>query len=309
MKDNKLITVTGPTATGKTRLAAHLAYHLNGEVISADSRQVYRGMDQGTGKDYEDYKVDGNAISYHLIDILPAGERYNLYEYQKDFIEAFKDVKDRGKRAVLCGGTGLYIDAVTRGYRLLEVPIDRELRESFEGKSIDHIVEELDKLTDLHNTTDTSTRPRALRALEIARYYAENPGKRMEYPEIESLFIGVKYQRNKERKNITERLKQRLKDGMIDEVKALHSDEGVSFDQLMYYGLEYKFVALYLKGDLTYDEMFERLNTAIHQFAKRQRTWFRKMEREGVNIHWMHGEESFSNKLRMAIDLINQKGF
>lgn len=300
---NKLIVVLGPTASGKTSVAANIAYRFNGEVISADSRQVYRGMDLGTGKDYEDYIINGTQIPYHLIDIRDAGEKYNVFEFQTDFLDAYNEIKGHGKLPVLCGGTGMYIEAVTKGYKLWPVPPNPELREELEKKSLEELITILASKKNLHNTSDTDTKKRAIRGIEIAEYYEEHPEIETEYPTFDVLYLGVKYQRNKERKNITERLAQRLENGLIEEAKKL-LEEGLAHEDLTYYGLEYKFLSLYLQGELSYQEMFSRLNTAIHQFAKRQRTWFRKMEKEGVKIHWIEGELPFEDKIGKVSGLV-----
>ncbi len=267
MKYN-LLTVLGPTATGKTGLAAHLAAKLNGEVISADSRQVYRGMDLGTGKDYADYFVDGVEIPSHLVDIEDAGAHYNVYRFQTDFFKVFNDIKSRKKFPVLCGGSGLYIEAVLKNYRLIEVPPNKELRKELEGKSLEELTAILKSMkTELHNVTDVETDRRAIRAIEIEKYYAEHQQEESEMPDIRSLNIGIDFDRNLRRERITKRLKQRLEEGMLDEVQRL-LDSGLTPEQLIYYGLEYKYLTLYLTGELSYEEMFSKLEIAIHQFAK-----------------------------------------
>ena len=289
MKYN-LVTILGPTATGKTGLAAELAYVLGGEVISADSRQVYRGMDLGTGKDYADYEVNGFMVPSHLVDIADAGEHYNVFRFQTDFIKVFSDIRERKKFPVLCGGSGLYIEAVLKNYRLIEVSPDKELRRDLEGKTLPELTEILSKLKPtLHNATDVETDRRAIRAIEIEKYYAEHPQESSPMPEISSLNIGVSFDREIRRKRITLRLKQRLEEGMADEVQRL-LDSGLTPDQLIYYGLEYKYLTLYVTGKISYTEMFEKLEIAIHQFAKRQMTWFRGMEKQGTIIHWINGE-------------------
>lgn len=306
MKTN-LITILGPTATGKTGLAAHLAYRLNGEVISADSRQVYRGMDLGTGKDYEDYFVDGTEVPSHLVDIENAGEHYNVYRFQTDFIQVFNEIRSRNKFPVLCGGSGLYLEAVLRNYRLIEVPPNKELRKKLEGKSLEELSEILKKLKpELHNETDVETDRRAVRAIEIEHYYRENPQEDSEMPEIQSLNIGIEFDREIRRKRITTRLKQRLDDGMLDEVRKL-LDSGLTPEQLIYYGLEYKFLTLHLIGELSFDEMFRKLEIAIHQFAKRQMTWFRGMEKRGTKIHWVDGHLSTNEKVDEILKLLNNQ--
>jgi tRNA dimethylallyltransferase len=287
----KMITILGPTASGKTSVAARLAAEVGGEIISADSRQVYRRMDIGTGKDLADYLVDGQPIPYHLIDIREPGTKYNLFEYQQDFYDVYQDIRHRGVVPILCGGTGLYIEAVLKGYKLSPVPQNQELRDSLEGKSLSELTEMLKELkekngSNMHNTTDVDSCQRAIRAIEIETYNLEHPTPRRELPPVESLIIGIDIDREARREKITRRLKARLEEGMVDEVKAL-LDEGIPADDLIYYGLEYKFLTEYLTGVTSYDEMTKRLEIAIHQFAKRQMTWFRGMERRGFKIHWI----------------------
>lgn len=282
----KLITIIGPTASGKTSFACCLAYLTGGEILSGDSRQVYRGMDIGTGKDLADYVVEGMHIPYHLIDIRDAGEQYNIFEYQHDFHKAYADIVSRGVQPILCGGSGLYIESVLKGYRLLEVPENPALRESLKDKSLVELTEILKCFKTLHNTTDVDTAKRAIRAIEIETYYAENGAKANDYEPIDSLIIGVDIDREARRRRITERLKARLDAGMVDEIRGL-IDSGVAPDSLKYYGLEYKFVTQYVIGELSYSEMFSGLEIAIHQFAKRQMTWLRGMEKRGFNIHWI----------------------
>ena len=306
MGDNKkynLITILGPTATGKTGLTAHLAAKLNGEVISADSRQIYRGMDLGTGKDLADYFVDGVAVPYHLIDIEEAGVHYNVYRFHTDFIKVFNEIEKRGKFPVLCGGSGLYIEAVLKNYRLIEVPPNKELRKELEGKSLPELIEILKSLKpDLHNETDVETDRRAIRAIEIGKYYAENPQMESEMPEINSLNVGIDFDREMRRQRITNRLKQRLDEGMLDEVQKL-LDSGLTPEQLIYYGLEYKYLTLHLTGELSYSEMFRQLEIAIHQFAKRQMTWFRGMEKRGTKINWINGHLPMEEKVNAILEL------
>jgi len=293
----QMLTILGPTASGKTTVAANAAMMLGGEVISADSRQVYRGMDLGTGKDYGDYQIDGKQVPYHLIDIVDAGYEYNVFEYQHDFLSVYEDVCKRGKFPVLCGGSGLYLEAVLKNYKLIQVPLNESLRQELETKELDELTEILKSYkSDLHNTTDVETKKRAIRAIEIEHYLTENPEVDRSMPDINSLVVGVKYDRLSRRKRITERLEQRLNDGMLNEVQAL-LDKGLTPNQLTYYGLEYKYLTLHLTGELTYDEMFRGLETAIHQFAKRQMTWFRRMERQGTKIHWLDGYMPLAAKL------------
>jgi tRNA dimethylallyltransferase len=299
-----LVTILGPTATGKTGVAAHLAARIKGEIISADSRQIYRGMDLGTGKDYADYFVDDNEIPAHLIDIEDAGVHYNVYRFHTDFIRVFNEIKSRGKFPVLCGGSGLYIEAVLKNYRLIEVPPNKELRKELEGKSLTELTCILKELKPtLHNETDVETDRRAIRAIEIEKYYAENPLFNSVMPEIISLNIGIDFDRELRRQRITARLKQRLDDGMLDEVQKL-LDSGLSPDQLIYYGLEYKYLTLHITGQLSYNEMFRQLEIAIHQFAKRQMTWFRGMEKRGTKIHWVNGHLPMEEKLEAIIKMM-----
>lgn len=304
MKYN-LVTILGPTATGKTQLATALAARIDGEIISADSRQIYRGMDIGTGKDLGEYVVDGKPIPYHLIDIVDAGYKYNVFEYQRDFLKAFESVNQRGHLPILCGGTGLYIEAVLNGYKLLAVPDNQLLREQLATKTLDELTSILSGYKTLHNQTDVDTVKRAIRAIEIEAYYQTHEEEAVEYPELKSLIIGVGIDREVRREKITTRLKARLNEGMIDEVKML-LDSGIQPDDLIYYGLEYKFVTNYLLGKLTFDELFTQLEIAIHQFAKRQMTWFRGMERRGFTIYWLDALKSMDEKLEEIESLLKQ---
>lgn len=285
------ITILGPTASGKTKVAAQLAARLDAEIISADSRQVYRRMDLGTGKDLEDYVVDGKAIPYHLIDIVEPGTKYNVFEYQRDFLEAYADIKARGKRVIVCGGTGLYLESVLRGYRLSPVPQNPELRERLQGKSLAELTDMLKQFKTLHNTTDVDSPARAIRAIEIASYYEHTPIDDRPFPTLSSYTIGIEVDRETRRQRISQRLRQRLDAGMVDEVRGLLR-EGIAPEDLLYYGLEYKYLTLHATGAMDFEEMSGRLEIAIHQFAKRQMTWFRGMERRGVEIHWMKPEEA-----------------
>jgi tRNA dimethylallyltransferase len=317
----KMITILGPTASWKTPVAAHLAAEIGGEIISADSRQVYRRMDIGTGKDLADYIVDGRQIPYHLIDIREPGTKYNLFEYQQDFLDAYEDIRSRGAVPILCGGTGLYIEAVLKGYHLSPVPQNQELRDSLEGKSLAELTEMLTELkaktgSNMHNTTDVDSCQRAIRAIEIETYNLEHPTPRRELPPVDSIIIGLDIDRELRREKITRRLKARLEERqqvgasagmtMVDEVKAL-LDEGIPADDLIYYGLEYKFVTEYLTGKTTYDEMVTRLEIAIHQFAKRQMTWFRGMERRGFHINWIDATLPMEDKVAKIIQIVNSK--
>ena len=286
----QLLTILGPTASGKTTLATRLAYELKGEIISADSRQVYKGMTIGTGKDLDDYIVEGTPIPYHLIDICEPGTKYNLFEYQRDFLNAYENIVRRNRQPVLCGGTGLYIEAVLRGYQLSPVPQNRELRSTLEGKSLEELTTILQELkaknhSTMHNRTDIDSPQRAIRAIEIEEYNLHTPTENRQVPPIPSTIIGTWVDRETRRARITQRLKLRIEEGMVDEVR--HLLQTVTPEDLMYYGLEYKFVTEYVLGRTSYQEMFSRLETAIHQFAKRQMTWFRGMERRGLTIHWV----------------------
>lgn len=281
-----LLAVIGPTASGKTAFAVRLALALGGEVISADSRQVYRGMDIGTGKDLEEYVVEGQQVPCHLVDIVEAGYKYNVFEYQADFLRVWEDCRRRGVVPVLCGGSGLYVEAVLKGYKLLAVPVNEELRASLEGMPLPELAARLATYKKLHNTTEIDTPKRAIRAIEIEEYYRTHPYEEKDFPQLHPLIVGVEVSREVRRERITRRLHERLEQGMVEEVRQL-LDSGVAPEDLIYYGLEYKYLTLYLTGKLSYDAMVEQLNVAIHQFAKRQMTWFRKMEREGFEIRWL----------------------
>ena len=301
-----LITILGPTASGKTPLAAALADKLDTEIISADSRQVYRRMDLGTGKDLADYTVNGKRIPFHLIDIVEPGTKYNVFEYQRDFLNAYKDITARGKLPILCGGTGMYLESILKGYRLLPVPENPELRKNLEGKSLEELTQILSTYKTLHNSTDVDTPKRAVRAIEIEEYYKHQPIDEREFPTLNSLIIGVDIDRDLRREKITRRLKQRLEEGMIEEVKGLLA-EGIAPEDLIYYGLEYKYLTLHAIGQLTFDEMFVQLETAIHQFAKRQMTWFRGMERRGFTIEWLDATLPTEEKVERIEQLLNTK--
>ena len=296
-----MITILGPTASGKTTLAAHLTASLQGEIISADSRQVYRRMDLGTGKDLDDYRIDGVQVPYHLIDICEPGTQYNVYEYQKDFKKVWRELQERQVLPVLCGGTGLYLESVLRGYRMDTVPENTPLRESLAGKSLEELTALLSTYKTLHNKTDVDSVKRAIRAIEIAEYYRTHPVDQTEMPPLNSLVIGIDIPRELRRSRISARLKQRLDEGMIDEVRSLLA-EGIPADNLIYYGLEYKFLTLHVLGQLSYEEMYHQLEIAIHQFAKRQMTWFRGMERRGVCIHWIDGTQPLEEKVRQIVE-------
>ena len=300
----KMITILGPTACGKTQLAATLAARIGGEIISADSRQVYRRMDIGTGKDLKDY----GTVPYHLIDICEPGTKYNLFQYQQDFWDVYRQIRDRGTVPILCGGTGLYIEAVLKGYRLSPVPQNQALRDALEGRSLAELTEMLRQLkarsgTTMHNTTDVDSAQRAIRAIEIEQYTLDHPMPLRELPAVESLIIGVNIDRDLRREKITRRLRARLDEGMADEVRSL-LDEGIAPENLTYYGLEYKYVTEYVVGHLSFDEMFRQLEIAIHQFAKRQMTWFRGMERRGFHIHWIDATLPMDTKVEAILRLM-----
>lgn len=295
-----LIAILGPTASGKTSFAAALADRLHTEIISADSRQVYRGMDLGTGKDLADYQVEGRTIPYHLIDIAEPGYKYNVFEYQRDFLKAYESIRAQGKLPVVCGGTGLYLESVLKGYRLLPVPENPELRRKLEGKSLEELTELLKSYKTLHNTTDVDTAKRAIRAIEIEEYYTHTSPEERSFPTLTSLIIGIDIERGLRREKISRRLQARLDEGMVDEVRGL-LEQGIAPEDLIYYGLEYKYLTLYVTGRLSYDEMFHGLETAIHQFAKRQMTWFRGMERRGFTIHWMDARWPMEEKIAFVM--------
>ena len=294
-----MLAILGPTASGKTSVAVHCALNINGEIISADSRQVYRGMDIGTGKDSADYTVDKVTVPCHLTDIIDAGEKYNVFKYQNDFLKAYNNITNRKKIPILCGGSGLYIESVLKKYHLTQVPRNQELRDKLQKKSIEELIEILkQKKSDLHNTTDFEDSRRAIRAIEIEEYIKTHPLEKSPVPEIKTLIVGIKSERNIRRQRITDRLKARLKEGMVKEVENL-INSGITPEQLTYYGLEYKFVTLYITGQMDYKEMFTRLEIAIHQFSKRQMTWFRGMERRGIPIHWIDSITPMEQKIAL----------
>jgi len=295
-----MIVILGPTATGKTALAAELCYRINGEVISADSRQVYRDMDIGTGKDLADFNIHNTQIPYHLVNVADAGFEYNIFHYQHQFHKSYNDILLRGKKPVLCGGSGLYIETVLKGFNLHKVPDNIELRKNFESKSDEELIQMLSGMQKLHNKTDTNTRERLIKALIIAFYLKET---KPEFPSIDSVIFGVFYERNIVRERITQRLKQRLENGLIEEAEML-LNKGLTLEKFKYYGLEYKFLALSLEKKITYQELFSQLNIAIHQFSKRQMTWFRKMEKEGFKINWIDGNLSMDEKINFILERI-----
>ena len=303
MTKTGLIAIVGPTASGKTHKAVALAKRVGGEIVSADSRQLYRGMDIGTGKDLDEY----GDVPYHLVDICPAGYKYNLYEYLRDCDKAVADVRSRGRMPIICGGTGLYVESYLKGVRLPEVPENKLLRESLEGHTLEELSSMLASMKTLHNTTDVDTKKRAIRAIEIECYYQEHPelaAKAQPNPITDVLIIGVDIDRDSRRRRISERLRTRLDEGMVDEIRGL-IDSGVNPDDLIYYGLEYKFITQYVVGEMSYDEMVSQLEIAIHQFAKRQMTWFRGMERRGFHINWLPfdlSDEAFADAVEAMIE-------
>jgi tRNA dimethylallyltransferase len=298
----KLITILGPTATGKTKLAAHLADQINGEIISADSRQVFRNMNIGTGKDYDDYIVDGKQIPYHLVDIADPGDEFSVFSFRQNFISALNKIKSEYKIPILCGGTGLYIESVLRNYKLLEVPQNKLLREKLLRKSENELTEILSGLKSLHNTTDTVNKERLIRAIEIETFYKKNPTSGLSLPEFTSYVFGLNYDRKIVKERITARLRQRLEEGMIEEVQSLIK-KGVSPERLKAYGLEYRYLTQFLMNEISYEEMFNFLNIAIHQFSKRQMTFFRHMEKNGIKINWIDGNLSLEEKIKTIIKL------
>ena len=306
----KMITILGPTASGKTSLAATLAYHLDAEIISADSRQVYQGMDIGTGKDLADYTVAGKHIPYHLIDICKAGSKYNVYQYQQDFLEVYNKIRETNKLPILCGGSGLYLEAILKGYHLSTVPPNEELRNQLNEMSHESLIQMLVEIqeqlnTKIHNSTDLGSKQRTIRAIEIGKHMQTEADPKTNFPEIPSVIIGVDIDREERRRKITTRLHQRLEEGMIEEVKQL-LNQGIAPEDLIYYGLEYKFVTEHIIGKLSYDEMVRQLEIAIHQFAKRQMTWFRGMERRGIKINWINASLPMEEKIEMIQTLYKE---
>ncbi|MDO5571866.1 MAG: tRNA (adenosine(37)-N6)-dimethylallyltransferase MiaA [Bacteroidales bacterium] len=299
-----LITVIGPTACGKTSLAVKLAKKIKSEIISADSRQVYRSMDLGTGKDLSEYELEDEKIPYHLIDIKDPGYKYNLFEFQNDFWNAYQQIKSNNKIPILCGGTGMYVESVLKGYNLQKVPENPKLRDSLKGKSLSELEQILKGYKKLHNTTDTDNIKRAIREIEIQEYYKTNDQEQTAFPSLNSLIIGISIDREVRRDRISKRLKARFEDGMLDEVKSLLNN-GVNPDDLIYYGLEYKYMTLYLIGEITYQQMYSNLEIAIHQFAKRQMTWFRGMEKRGFSINWIDGMLDDEEKVEIILSLLN----
>ncbi len=296
------ISIIGVTASGKTSLSVRLAYETGGEIISADSRQVYRRMDLGTGKDLSEYNYDKTPIPYHLIDICEPGYKYNLYQYKRDFTTALNDIQSRGKLPIICGGTGLYVETVLKGYAMPEVPENKELRLSLANKSLEELTKILSQYKTLHNTTDVDSCKRAIRAIEIAEYYKTLPQPELEDKPLDTLLVAIDIDRETRRENITKRLYERLEQGMVAEVEAL-LNEGINPDDLIYYGLEYKFLTEYVIGKTSYNEMVSGLEIAIHQFAKRQMTWFRGMERRGFKINWIDYNLSTSDKVSKILEL------
>ena len=300
-----MVTILGPTATGKTRLAAQVAEKVNGEIISADSRQVYRGMDIGTGKDYADYVVDGRNVPFHLVDIADPGYEYSVFEFREDFYKVYTEIINRSKQPILCGGTGLYLEAVLSGYKMVKVPVNIEFREKLIGKTPDELIRILAEYRQIHNTTDTTNIERTIRAIEIEEFHKSNPELQNEFPQIKSVIFALNFERQIIRQRITERLKKRLDGGMIEEVKTL-LDSGLQPAQLTFYGLEYRYLTDFVTGKISYNEMFALLNTAIHQFAKRQMTWFRRMEKKGFRIHWVDGTLEDGEKVNFVLKVLNE---
>lgn len=305
MLNYDLIAILGPTASGKTKLAAALAHTLDTEIISADSRQIYRNMDIGTGKDIADYFVEGKQIPYHLIDIVEPGYKYNVFEYQRDFLHAYETIRKKQALPIVCGGTGLYLESILRGYKLLPVPENVELRKQLENKPLSELTNLLKQYKTLHNTTDIDSVKRAIRAIEIEEYYAHLSVEERMFPNLRSIVFGLNIDREIRRKKISDRLQQRLNEGMVEEVQRL-LDRGISPEDLIYYGLEYKYLTLYVTKQLSYNEMFRELEIAIHQFAKRQMTWFRGMERRGINIHWIDYNLSLEEKIAVIENKLNE---
>jgi len=307
-KKNNLLTILGPTASGKTTLASNVAYRIDGEIISADSRQVYKSMNIGTGKDYDDYLIKSTKIPYHLIDIAEAGYKYNVFEYQNDFLKVFQNILNRNKFPILCGGTGMYIEAVTKGFKLISVPVNINIRNDLENLSINELTKILQSFKKLHNTSDITSKKRLIRAIEIEKYYIENEITDSDYPDINNIFIGINPDVSERRTRITKRLKERLNQGMISEVEKL-LNSGITKEDLIYYGLEYKFITQYIIGEINYDKMFKQLEIAIHQFAKRQMTWFRGMERRGVKIIWIDFNLTLEEKVDEIIKILRKNNF
>jgi tRNA dimethylallyltransferase len=299
-----MVTILGPTASGKTEVAVNMALKLNGEIISADSRQIYRDMDLGTGKDIEEYRINGIDVPYHLIDIAEAGYQYNVFEFQRDFLKVYHTLIEKGRFPVMCGGSGMYLEAILKGYRLIQVPVNEGRRAELQLLSLEELTDLLKQYKSLNNTSDIENKKRAIRAIEIEEFCVSHPDTDLSFPKINSLIVGVKYDRDSRRRRITSRLKQRLDNGMVEEVERLIA-KGLKPEDLTYYGLEYKYLTLYIIGQLTYDEMFTGLNTAIHQFAKRQMTWFRKMEREEFEIRWLDGYMPINEKTDKIISWLN----
>ena len=297
----KLVVVTGPTATGKTRLAACIAARCNGEIISADSRQVFRGMDIGSGKDLSDYVVDGVEVPYHLVDIADPGYEYNVFEFQHDFWKIYNQIIKKGKQPFLCGGTGLYIEAVLKGYRFNKADVNTSLRDKLQHYTHQQLEAMLTGFRPLHNSTDTTSRERLIRAIEIEVVQKEAKAPPFDSDILRPEIFALNFERLELRRRITLRLEQRLQNGMLDEINKLLSG-GVKPEQLQFYGLEYRYATRYVVGEISYQQMFDALNTAIHQFSKRQTTWFRRMERQGMHIHWLDGARPMEENIALVLE-------
>jgi tRNA dimethylallyltransferase len=305
IEKHKLLAIVGPTASGKTKVAVDFAIEIDSEIISGDSRQVYRSMDLGTGKDIEEYTIGDIKVPYHLIDIAEAGYKYNIHEFQNDFFKAFEEIENKGKLPILCGGSGLYVESVTKEYNLVSVPPNLQLQKELEEKSLEELALILASKKALHNKSDIETKRRAIRAIEIVDYQEKHPEQKNDFPKLETLFVGIDIERNSRRQKISKRLKERLENGMLEEVEALLKT--VSPEDLIYYGLEYKYLTLHLIGQLSYDEMYRQLEIAIHQFAKRQMTWYRGMERRGIKINWIDSQLSPQEKNQAIQNLIHSE--
>jgi tRNA dimethylallyltransferase len=296
------IIITGPTASGKTALAAHLAYELNGEIISADSRQVYKKLNIGTGKDLAEYTVNNTPINHHLIDVAEVGTHFHLYDFITHFYGAFQAIEKLGKLPIICGGTGLYLDAIIKKHELAAIPNNFELRLQLEKLNLEQLIAKLFSYNNKPENADLTTKKRLVRAIEIADYLSNNNSPKTNFIDLKPIIFALDLPKEARRNKISIRLKHRLENGMIDEVKDL-INEGISHERLQFLGLEYQYISKYLLNEMSYDEMFLKLETSIHQYAKRQMTWFRKMEREGNQIHWLDATKPMEENL-IAIKLL-----